>query len=371
VDKSENPLEIVDTEDDKEVPHWCTMIMEAGIWSAFIAAFIAHQFIDHRTTLIIVYSFVSVSAAMWLLHAFFLRRSIIYLPKPVLIVLALFLAVTFVRGDGDDALSAIARAEASLCILVLVIVSGVYTENQINRLLATLGMLGVMSSFFVFHQKKNELIGDQQLISGVIDGEWEIGSLLIISAFSAGAFAVRSFATGTPVRQAISIHSRIAWFSSPGANQALLGALSSLVIMMAAFRLESLFIFPVLLGCCFVFGVAMGVKQKIRPPIVIIGLAVVLTLWFASLARPLGLNFNLNGTVFKNNWKNMTEFNDVRARHPSAVIDSEGVTQTRRLQFDESDWADFSEKAWFCGVRLRHCVGCMFAGLRACGYCTS
>ena len=282
------------------VPAWCTRTMEVGVLGALASATFAASFSDKAVWL--SGGLTLLATLMWLMHAVYLRRLPIVPGRLLWIFTALAGGgVVFIMGGVGTPFGPESVLVAA-CVLTFLVVSGGFTEQQVSRYLGFVGLLGlihVVGSLIISRVEANPA-GNWQTVL-LFGDQWPGVAFLGTCLLALGTTAAHAADVRSLDRDPGSLHSRVAWFSSPGVQIALLGVAGITAVFFFLYLFPTLIALPVCSVLFAAWAVGMGAKGKVSGFLVTCAVVSLLGLNLLSLARPAGEPFVFTSEAFEAN----------------------------------------------------------------------
>lgn len=295
------------------VPAWCAYSMEGSVYLAISIGVLLGGTLGYPVVAMLSLIFALFGAVFWILHIPYLGWFPILRSWPAwtgvlggVVGAALLVNGTSVQPGPSFAL-------LGACVLIFAVVSGGFTEKQVARLMWLMLLLGVV----------HVVIG--LWLSGVEaepGGDWHAVTLLNSCPVTAAFMALSMIAGAANCaysaevvaieRDPRSMHSSIAWFTSPGAQSALLGIAGIVFVMFFLALLPSIAALP--LAALLVLGTVIGLAccSNTRSVIVPVSLLCVTALVIFSLGRGAGERTNFSDKAFDRNISHLLAGEDAR-----------------------------------------------------------
>ena len=303
---------VTEPSETSSVPPWCAHGMEAGILAALAAA--TFQSFFSEITIFLGAALTTAAAVLWFLHAAYLGR------LPLLPGRALWLLVVLL-GAGAVLSAARMNADAThpllliaMCILTFLVISGGFTEHQVTRYLGFLGLLGITHVVSALLKTRMETNGGADwTIRVLFESHWSLTAFLALSLLGIGTVATHAATENALDRDPRSMHSRVAWFSSPGVQMAVLGGATMSVVLLFLYLLPSLWALPLCSLLVTGWAVTLVARGKMPLYVAAIGILLVLALNTLSMGRPSGERLLFTTEVFNSNVTRLRQASAARA----------------------------------------------------------
>jgi hypothetical protein len=200
----------------------------------------------------------------------------------------------------------------AVCLASFVVVSGGFTEVQVTRYLGFVGCLGLIHVITALIQSR--LRANQTgvwEVTSLFGPQWPTAAFLGLSLLATGTLAVYAANERSLDRDPRSMHSRVAWFSSPGVQVAVVAIASMAVIFLFLYLLPALWVLPMCCAAVTGWALVLAAKGKASVPLVLAGILMLLALNALSLGRPAGERFLFSGDAFH---ANLSRLGNVSAR---------------------------------------------------------
>jgi hypothetical protein len=309
--------------DEKFVPPWCSYSLEAGLWFLVLLGVTGHDLLTPELWYTLLPVALSIVAAAWLAHLWFLREAAFFVSWPVAVLgiaATAFLyfsppgGVPWIGGSPMVPLAMLFTFAAVACLL---------TELQVARLLVFTAFLvmiaGLSAMMYNLPGSKGHVPGTPDIFHPAwFDQERTLAMLLVFAIIFILGFAAWALAAWMPTRQAFTSHSRVLSLSSPGFNLAIMGLAMGMILMVPLFRLEMVWVLPMAAIVAILLLLLATIRGLMSPLALVAVILFLLAVVAANLARPQGFWGDQSGDWLKANLASLGQGSEQRIWSPEA-----------------------------------------------------